>query len=1344
MKQVISGTFSLLLVLCLAIFIALFSATHVSTQGSGQYSVSSIAGFYHVDGLNNNFHTEGVSATYAPLTSEIYDMTFAQNGDMYVVDQNLNRVLKVDATSGAISTVAGINVAAFNGDGMKGSRTALTYPRGVAVLPNGDVLIADTSAHRVRRVFASNGTVATFAGSGEGGYNGDNMLATQIQLKWPQSLAVTLNGEVLIADSGNHRILKIMLNGMAVTVAGVNATAGYNGDLRLATQAFLNSPFGVAVSKSTGEIFIADTNNHRIRKVLSNGNIVTVAGNGFEGYNDDNIPATQANIAYPYDMDISSSGEIYIVDNGNNRIRKVLTNGNITTFAGRGIQGFSGAFTGDGVPVTSSTETDSPKAIAISPLTGDVYFAERYRIRKVVLSTNYIYTVAGSGNPQYYGDGLQAQSAVISIASSFVYPHPTSAHVDPKTGDVYIADSGAAVIRKIQKSTGIITTIAGSSQGYSTDETTQLGQPGDYILATSAKLGTNLPGMAVHPISGDLYFIDQSYIKKISSSSGIVNRVAGWQILSFSGDFGPALSATLNEPQSLAFAPNGDLYIADKMNRRIRKIFTNGTIVTFAGKDADASNEYAPYSGDGGPAANAVFLQPSGVAVTANGEVIIADTLNNRVRKVFTNGTVITIAGTGPSFYDGGRYNGDGMLATNATLNIPTGVAVTPNGEVIIADTYNHRIRKILLNGTIITIAGGGYLKGYHGNGIPARSALLMYPKGVSVDSNNGDIYVYGDYVYKVCRISAADGMIYTLVGNARYGYDYERINVNGYKDAGVSFFSGDGLKATMAQMYGPRGLFVNSVNEDVWIADSGNNRIRKVTATSGIMTTVAGGEGYMGSYPDNGSKATMVLLQNPIGIWMNRKNGEFVIADSGNSKIRKIDGNGNMFTIAGNGTAGYNGDGILATLALFNQSSSVFVSEATNDVYVADTGNHRIRKISASTGIVTTIAGTGVAGYNGDQILATSAMLNSPNSVYVTSNGEVYFADSWNHRIRKIFTNGTIITIAGNGVPGFSDGTNSQAIYAQLNTPLGIFVLEQTGEVYICDTYNHRIRVVNSFGTISTIAGHYYYGYNGDATSALETYFNYPTNIHVSNTTRRIYVSDYLNHLVRMLEPLCGSGQVYDPSSSKCVQDVYCYGVSAFTWSVCSGHGSCISENNCQCQNGYFGTTCQITQCNSKLSNDSSVCSSHGSCVALNSCSCISGWTGLNCEQCVGNNCGGGNNNESQIFTCNGTLSNSTSVCNGNGNCTNSETCQCMNGFSGKYCERSLNSDPTIAECLVNGLSCGALAGIVVGSVVGGLLVVGIVSAVIGILVYVVKKKGQVDLNGSIANSNNVELRNV
>ncbi|KAG2374042.1 hypothetical protein C9374_011121 [Naegleria lovaniensis] len=323
---------------------------------------------------------------------------------------------------------------------------------------------------------------------------------------------------------------------------------------------------------------------------------------------------------------------------------------------------------------------------------------------------------------------------------------------------------------------------------------------------------------------------------------------------------------------------------------------------------------------------------PFGVFVSSNNEIYVADSSNNRIRKILTNGTITTIAGNGT-----GGYNGDNQLATNARLNFPCGVFVSSNDEVYIADTHNHRIRKITKNGTITTIAGKG-TKGYNGDNQLATNARLNYPNSVFVSSND-EVYVADTHNHSIRKIMK-NGMITTIAGKRTKGYN------------------GDNQLATNARLNFPCGVFVSS-NDEVYVADTNNHRIRKIMK------------------------------------------------------------NGMITTIAGKGTGGYNGDNQLATNAQLNYPNSVFVS-SNDEVYVADIHNHSIRKIMKN-GMITTIAGNGTEGYNGDNQLATNAQLNRPNSVFVSSNDEVYIADTHNHSIRKIMTNGMITTIAGNGTGGYN-----------------------------------------------------------------------------------------------------------------------------------------------------------------------------------------------------------------------------------------------------------------------------------------------------------------------------------
>ncbi len=334
-----------------------------------------------------------------------------------------------------------------------------------------------------------------------------------------------------------------------------------------------------------------------------------------------------------------------------------------------------------------------------------------------------------------------------------------------------------------------------------------------------------------------------------------------------------------------------------------------------------------------------------------------------------------TIAGNGTS-----GYSGDGAAATLAKLNYPSEVAVDGAGNVYIADTENNVIRKITTStGIISTIAGTGRT-GYSGDGEAATSAELNGPTGVSVDAL-GNVYIADNGNDRIRMVSAGTGIISTIAGNGKVGY------------------SGDGGAATLARLDGPDGLVADDYG-NIYFADQDNNVIRKVTASTGIISTITG-TGRAG-YSGDGGAATSATLYTPSTVAIDAS-GNIYIADEENNVIRKVIANtGIISTIAGTGITGYSGDGAAATLATLYTPTGVAV-DGFGNVYIADYGNNKIRKVNASTGIISTIAGTGMAGYSGDGGAATSAKLNSPNKVAVDNCGNVYFSDRENNVIRKL-----------------------------------------------------------------------------------------------------------------------------------------------------------------------------------------------------------------------------------------------------------------------------------------------------------------------------------------------------
>jgi sugar lactone lactonase YvrE len=670
---------------------------------------------------------------------------------------------------------------------------------------------------------------------------------------------------------------------------------------------------------------------------------------------------------------------------------------------------------------------------------------------------NIITTVAGGG-------------ANSSVATSAVILVPSSVDVDT-SGNVFIASVYMYQVFKVDNAGNIKVVAGNGADGYS----------GDGGAATSAELSYPM-GVAIDT-SGDLFIadFDNERIRRVDAATGIITTVAGNGTQGFSGDGGPATSATLNHPWGVAVDASGNLFIADVYNQRIRRVdASTGTITTVAG------NGTAAYSGDGGAATSASLNYPYGVAVDASGNLFIADTGNARVRRVDAKtGIITTVAGDGNGAYS----SGDGGPATSAGLS-PSGVALDSSGNLFIADG-NNRIRRVdAVTGVITTVAGNG-TQGFSGDGGPATNASLNGAESVAVDSS-GNLFIADRENQRVRRVAAATAVIATVAGG---GSD------------------GDGGPATSAFLTNTYGV-AEDKSRSLFIADTQNSRIRRVDATTGIITTVAGN----GTYGDSGDggAATNASLDYPEGVAVDMA-GNLFIADYGNFVVRRVDGvSGVITTVAGSGNYGYSGDGGPATSASLENPTDVAVDEWGN-LFIADVYNQRVRRVDASTGIITTVAGNGTPGYSGDGGPATSASLYHPSGVAVDAYGNLFIADSLNYVVRRVdAVSGVITTVAGNGTFGFT-GDGGPATSASLSSPLGV-ALDSSGNIFIADANNSRIRRVDAAtGIITTVAGNGGYGFTGDGGPATSASLWDPSAVAV-DSSGRLSIADTYNNRIRQV----------------------------------------------------------------------------------------------------------------------------------------------------------------------------------------------------------------------------------
>jgi sugar lactone lactonase YvrE len=600
-------------------------------------------------------------------------------GNLFVADAGNNVISRIDALSGTITTIVGTaGTPGYTGDGGPASAATLNGPAGVFVDAAGDLFIADTGNNVVRVVAQSTGSIATVAGNGTAGYAGDGGLATAAGAELNQPVRAVLDsaGNLLIVDSNNSAIRRVDTTGNLTTVAG-NGTPGYSGDSGLASAAELDQPNDIAIDAS-GDLYVADTGNNVIRFVAASaGNITstsvitTIVGTGTAGYTGDGGPPASAELSSPLGVSIDKMGAIFIADATNGVIREVSVAGSIATVAGNG----SISFGGDTGPA-SAAELASPSGV-IADGSGNLFVADtlNHSIRRIDAVSGVITTIAGVGQPGYSGDGGAATSAELDS--------PAAVALDA-AGDLFIADTGNCVIRRVDATgilAGVIMTVAGNgSCGYDVDG----------VPATSAGLG-NPQGLALDA-AGDLFIADtdDNRIRRVDASSRLIATVIGDGNAAYTGDSGPATAAEVNQPTGVLVDSSGDLYVVDNGNNVIRFVSAaTGVITTRVG------NGTSGFSGDGGPAGSAELSAPAGAAFDSAGNLFIADTDNDVVRRVdAASGNISTVAGD--TNYG---FSGDGGAATSATLAQPAGVAFDAAGNLYVADSSNNRVRLVVGSG---------------------------------------------------------------------------------------------------------------------------------------------------------------------------------------------------------------------------------------------------------------------------------------------------------------------------------------------------------------------------------------------------------------------------------------------------------------------------------------------------------------------------------------------------------------------------------------------------------------------------------------------------------------------
>jgi DNA-binding beta-propeller fold protein YncE len=670
------------------------------------------------------------------------------------------------------------------------------WPMGVVRRPDGDLIVVDYHAHRLWRI-DSDGILHPFAGDGIPGNSGDGGPAGAARFFWPHDLTQDPAGNLYLSDLGNQVIRRIdAATGVVTRVAG-SGRVGRGGDGGPALEAELDTTCGVAVD-GEGNLYLSSEWANTVRRVdAQTGIITTFAGqnalphpaatggprNGpglsLMGFCGDGGPANAAAFHHPEHLAFDSRGDLYVCDNSNDRIRKIdMRTGVITTVFGTGQR----ASNGDGGPAVAAS-TLMPDALCLD-VHDNLYVGEKYgfRIRKVDAASGIVETLVGNGVPGFGEEGLPGRQTHCNSVEAGIWADPD--------GTVLWSDCSGR-LRRYDGHSGIVTTVLGGTSVH------------DEEVATAAFLCG--PGGLAVGLDGTLYLADvwNQRIRAINPVTGIIRTVAGNGARAYGGDNGPATAAYLGNPHDVAVDSRGRVLIADTRNGRVRRIEPDGLIRVVAGTTLPwDAGEGRWDKGDGGPALSASFSQIEAIAVDAEDNIYIGDGVG-RIRKIDAySGVITTVAGVGQT-----GYTGDGGLATQAHIGVPTAIRFDRGGNLYFSDRLFHVVRKVDRAGVITTVAGCGEA-GFSPDGAAARGAFLNQPWGLAV-APDSVIYLSDSRNNRV-RMIGPDGLLHTVAGSDSAGD------------------SGDGGLAPAACLNEPHGLCLWGA-EILLISDHYNNRVKAV-----------------------------------------------------------------------------------------------------------------------------------------------------------------------------------------------------------------------------------------------------------------------------------------------------------------------------------------------------------------------------------------------------------------------------------------------------------------------------------------------------------------------------------